>query len=170
MYISHLAYSGNNYVHLPSCCRQYPVGVLYDLYGRGGQLPWTVTVHFKVSEQYCVLGYLVLSEMRYESFHPHCVHKCCGFQFTLNTVQLPSHCCSSLIKLAFLSSVNTIGSCCSKGTAIHSVVSFPDSNSQLLSHGVYTNSFGEWEAGNRAIHDTHRIANASWVLYIHTRM
>lgn len=26
---------------------QYPVGVLYDLYGRGGQLPWTVTVHFK---------------------------------------------------------------------------------------------------------------------------
>lgn len=25
----------------------YPVGVLYDLYGRGGRLPWTITVHFK---------------------------------------------------------------------------------------------------------------------------
>ena len=29
--------------------RHYPVGVLYDLYGRGGRLPWTIAVHFKVS-------------------------------------------------------------------------------------------------------------------------
>ena len=25
----------------------YPVGVLYDLYGRGSRLPWNITVHFK---------------------------------------------------------------------------------------------------------------------------
>ena len=29
--------------------RHYPVGVLYDLYGRGSRLPWNITVHFKVS-------------------------------------------------------------------------------------------------------------------------
>ena len=33
---------------LPSL-RHYPVGVLYDLFGRGGRLPWNITVHFKVS-------------------------------------------------------------------------------------------------------------------------
>lgn len=25
----------------------YPVGVLFDLYGRGGRMPWNITVHFK---------------------------------------------------------------------------------------------------------------------------
>ena len=29
-------------------CRHLPVGVLFDLFGRGGSLPWNVTVHFKV--------------------------------------------------------------------------------------------------------------------------
>ena len=28
--------------------RHYPVGVLYDLYGRGMNLPWEITVHFRV--------------------------------------------------------------------------------------------------------------------------
>ena len=31
--------------------RHYPVGVLYDLYGRSSTLPWEVTVHFKVKEK-----------------------------------------------------------------------------------------------------------------------
>lgn len=35
------------YLLLP--CRHYPVGVLYDLYGRSVNLPWEITVHFRVS-------------------------------------------------------------------------------------------------------------------------
>ena len=37
------------YTVVPCSCRHYPVGILYDLYGRGGNLPWEITVHFRVS-------------------------------------------------------------------------------------------------------------------------
>ena len=32
--------------------RHYPIGVLYDMHGRGYELPWEVTVHFKVSSEF----------------------------------------------------------------------------------------------------------------------
>ena len=31
-----------------SCCRHYPIGVLFDLYASNDGLPWNITVHFKV--------------------------------------------------------------------------------------------------------------------------
>ena len=44
-------------VHFSCCfCRHLPVGVLFDLFGRGGSLPWNVTVHFKVSTCACTNG------------------------------------------------------------------------------------------------------------------
>ena len=36
------------------------MGVLYDLYGRGGRLPWNVTVHFKVRFTRCLCDILGL--------------------------------------------------------------------------------------------------------------
>ena len=32
------------------CCRHFPTGVLFDVTGADATLPWTVTVHFSVSD------------------------------------------------------------------------------------------------------------------------
>ena len=45
---------------VPCVSRHYPVGVLYDMYGRDMNLPWEITVHFRVSEPFTSTNSVVL--------------------------------------------------------------------------------------------------------------
>jgi hypothetical protein len=60
-------------------CRHLPVGVLFDLFGRGGSLPWNVTVHFKVHvHTWCHIQFSAVYHWYDESL---CKYTCMNYLF-----------------------------------------------------------------------------------------